>query len=68
MRVKKLQQLDLDVERWTVSKVGKEYNIQGCILLLSLFNFCAEYIMQNAGLDYSQTGIKITGRDINNLR
>ena len=33
-----------------------------------LFNFCAEYIMQNAGLDESQTGIKIAERNINSLR
>ena len=33
-----------------------------------LFNFCAEYIMLNAGLDEAQTGIKIGGRNINNLR
>ena len=41
---------------------------QGCILLPCLFNFCAEYIMQNAGLDEAQPGIKIAGRNINNLR
>ena len=41
---------------------------QGCILLLCLFNFYAEYIMQNAGLDESQTEIKIAGRNINNFR
>ena len=41
---------------------------QGCILSPCLFNFCAEYIMQNAGLDEAQAGIKIGGRNINNLR
>ena len=41
---------------------------QSCILSPCLFNFHAEYIMQNAGLDESQTGIKIPGRNINNLR
>ena len=43
---------------------------QGCILSLTpcLFNFYAEYIMQNAGLDEAQAGIKIAGRNINNLR
>ena len=41
---------------------------QGCILSPCLFNLCAEYIMQNARLDESQTGIKIAGRAINNLR
>ena len=41
---------------------------QGCILSPCLFNFYAEYIMQNAGLDAAQAGIKIAGRNINNLR
>ena len=41
---------------------------QGCILSLCLFNFYADYIMQNAGLDEPQAGIKIAGRNINNLR
>ena len=41
---------------------------QGCILSPCLFNFYAEYIMRNAGLNEAQTGIKITGRNINNLR
>ena len=41
---------------------------QGCILSPCLFNLSAEYIMQNAGLDEAQAGIKIAGRNINNLR
>ena len=41
---------------------------QGCILSLCLFNFYAEYIMRNAGLDEAQAGIKTTGRNISNLR
>ena len=41
---------------------------QGCILSPCLFNFYAEYIMRNAGLEEAQTGIKISGRNINNLR
>ena len=41
---------------------------QGCILSPCLFNFCAEYIMRNAGLDQSQDRITIAGRNINNLR
>ena len=41
---------------------------QGCILSPCLFNFYAEYIMRNAGLDEAQTGIKIAGRNISNLR
>ena len=41
---------------------------QGCILLLCLFNFYIEYIMKNVGLGEAQAGIKIAGRNINNLR
>ena len=41
---------------------------QGCILSPCLFNLYAEFIMRNAGLDEAQAGIKITGRNINNLR
>ena len=41
---------------------------QGCILSPCLFNLYAEYIMRNAGLDEAQSGIKIPGRNINNLR
>ena len=41
---------------------------QGCILSPCLFNLYAEYIMRNAGLEEAQAGIKITGRNINNLR
>ena len=41
---------------------------QGCILLPSLLNLYAEYIMRNAGLDEAQAGIKIATRNINNLR
>ena len=41
---------------------------QGCILSLCLFNLYAEYIMRNAGLEEAQAGIKITWRNINNLR
>ena len=41
---------------------------QGCILSPCLFNFYSEYIMRNAGLDEAQAGIKIVGRNINNLR
>ena len=41
---------------------------QGCILSPCLFNLNAEYIVQNAGLDEAQAGIKISGRNINNLR
>ena len=48
-------------------QVGKGVR-QGSILLPCLFNFCAEYIMQNAGLDEAQAEIKIARRNINNLR
>ena len=41
---------------------------QGCILSPCLFNFYAEYIMRNAGLEETQAGIQIAGRNINNLR
>ena len=41
---------------------------QGCILSPCLFNFYAEYIMRNAGLEETQAGVKIAGRNINNLR
>ena len=41
---------------------------QGCILSTSLFNFYAEYIMRNAGLEEAQAGIKIAGRNINKPR
>ena len=47
--------------------IGKEVR-QGCILSPCLFNFYAEYIMRNAGLEEAQTGIKIAGRNISNLR
>ena len=48
-------------------KIGKRI-CQGCILSLCLFNFYAEYIMQNGRLDKSQAGIKIARRNINSLR
>ena len=41
---------------------------QGCIMSPCLFNFYAEYIMRNAGLEEAQAGVKIAGRNINNLR
>ena len=48
-------------------KIGKGV-CKGCILSPCLFNLYAEYIMRNAGLDEAQAGIKIAGRNINNLR
>ena len=48
-------------------QIEKEVH-QGCILSACLFNLYAEYILRNAGLDETHTGIKIAGRNINNLR
>ena len=48
-------------------QIGKRI-CQGCILSPCLFNLYAEYIMRNAGLEEAQAGIKIAGRNINNLR
>ena len=48
-------------------QIGKGVR-QGCILSPCLFNFYAEYIMRNTGLEEAQAGIKIAGRNINNLR
>ena len=62
MQVRK-QQLELDMEQQIGKGVG-----QGCILSPCLFNFYADYIMRNAGLDEAEAGIKIAGRNINNLR
>ena len=50
---------------WFQTKKGL---CQGCILSPCLFNFYAEYIIQNARLEEAQAGIKIAGRNINNLR
>ena len=48
-------------------QIGKAVR-QGCLLSPCLFNLCAEYIMRNAGLKEAQAGIKIAGRNLNNLR
>ena len=66
MQVKK-QQLKLDMEQQDWFKIGNGV-CQGCILSPYLFNLYAEYIMWNARLNESQAGIKIAGRNINNLR
>ena len=67
MQVKK-QQLEMDMKQQTSSKLRKEHVKAPCILSPCLFNLYAKYIMRNAGLDDSQTGIKIAGRNNNNLR
>ena len=65
MQVKK-QWLELDMEQdWF--QIGKGI-CQGCILSPCLFNFYAEYIMRNPGLEETQAGIKIARRNINKLR
>ena len=55
------------MEQKTGFQIGKGVP-QGCILTPCLFNFYAEYIMRNAGLEEAQAGIKSAGRNINNLR
>ena len=65
MQVKK-QQLEADMEQQTGSKLGKDY--VKAVYCPCLFNLYAEYIMRNAGLEETEAGIKIAGRNINNLR
>ena len=65
MQVKK-QQLEPDMEQQTGSKLGKEYvNALYCHPAYLIY---AEYIMRNAGVEEVQAGIKISGRNTNNLR
>ena len=66
MQVKK-QQLELDMEQQTGSKSGKEY-VKAVYCHPAYLTYMAEYIMQNAGLEEAQAGIKIARRNINNLR
>ena len=66
MQVRK-QQLELAHGTTDWFQIGKGVR-QGCILLPCLFSLHAEYIMRNAGLEETQAGIKIAGRNINNLR
>ena len=67
MQVRK-QQLELDMEQQTDwFQIGKGVH-QGCILSPCLFNLCADYIMRNTRLEEAQAGIKIAGRNINDLR
>ena len=65
MQVKN-QQLELDTELQLV-QIGKRIR-QGCLLSSCLFNLYAEYIIRNARLHEAQAGIKIAGRNINNLK
>ena len=67
MQVKK-QQLEPDMEQQTGSKLGKEYVKAVYCHPAYLTYVCAEYIMRNAGLEEAHAGIKIAGRNINNLR
>ena len=64
MQVRK-QQLELDMEQQTGSKSGKEY--VKAVYCHPAYLTYAEYIMRNAGLEEAQAGIKIAGRNINNL-
>ena len=66
MQVRK-QQLELDMEQQDWFQIGKVVH-QGCMLSPCLFNLYTEYIMRNAGLEETQAGIKIAGRNINDLR
>ena len=58
---------DLGAQQTDWFQIGKGVR-QGCILSPCLSNLYAEYIMRNAGLEETQAGIKIAGRNINNLR
>ena len=63
----KKQQLEPDMKQQTGSKLRKEY-IKAVYCHPAYFNLCVEYVMQNAELDKAHAGIKIAGRNINNLR
>ena len=67
MQVKK-QQLELDMEQQTGSKLGKEYVKAVYCHSPCLFNLYAEYVMRNDRLDEAQAGIKIAGKNISKLR
>ena len=65
MQVRKTVRIGHGTTDWF--QIGKGVR-QGCILSPCLFTLCAEYIMRNARLEEPQAGIKIAGRNINNLR
>ena len=65
MQVKKKVRTGHGTTNWF--QIGKGVR-QGCILSSCLFNFYAEYIMRNAGLNEVEAGMKIAGKNINNLR
>ena len=65
MQVRK-QQLEPDIEQWTGSKLGKEY--VKAVYCPPVYLIYAEYIMGNTRLNEAQAGIKIAGRNVNNLR
>ena len=65
MQIKK-QQLESDMEQWTIQ--NWERGMSRLYIVTLLIYLYAEYIMRNAGLEEAQTGIKIAGRNINNLR
>ena len=63
------QEATVRTGHWTIDWFQIQKGVrQGCILSPCLFNLCAEYIMKNAGLEEAQAGIKISWRNINNLR
>ena len=66
MQVKK-QQLELNLQQLTGSKLGKEY-IKAAYCHPAYLTYAQSYIMRNTGLEEAQAGIKIAGRNINNLR
>ena len=69
LRLKQAQEATVRTEHGTTDwfQIGKRVR-QGCVLSPCLLNFYAEYIVRNAGLEEAQAGIKIAGRNINNLR